>query len=30
MVKFKVGQDSEKAKIRLQQKLSENMGLKPL
>jgi multidrug efflux pump subunit AcrB len=30
MVKFKVWQDSEKAKIRLQQKLSENMGLKPI
>ncbi|MDD5769719.1 MAG: efflux RND transporter permease subunit [Candidatus Gracilibacteria bacterium] len=30
MVKFKVGQDSEKAKIRLYQKMSENMDLKPL
>ena len=30
MVKFKVGQDAEKAKIRLQQKLQENMWLKPL
>ncbi len=30
MVKFKVWQDAEKAKIRLQQKLQENMDLKPL
>ena len=30
MVKFKVWEDAEKAKIRLQQKLSENMWLKPL
>jgi len=30
MVKFKVWQDKEKAKIRLNQKLSENLDLKPL
>lgn len=30
MVKFNVWEDSEKAKIRLQQKLSENLDLKPL
>jgi hypothetical protein len=30
MVKFKVGEDKEKAKIRLNQKLSENMDLKPM
>lgn len=30
MVKFKVWQDKEKAKIRLTQKLEENMDLKPL
>ena len=30
MVKFKVWEDAEKAKIRLQQKLQENMWLKPL
>jgi len=29
-VKFRVGEDAEKAKIRLLQKLSQNMGLKPL
>lgn len=30
MVKFKVGEDIEKAKIRLNQKLNQNMDLKPI
>jgi hypothetical protein len=30
MVKFKVGTDKEKAKIRIIQKIRENMNLKPL
>jgi len=30
MVKFRVGEDLENAKIRLNQKINENMNLKPL